>query len=184
MVCTKKKIKDPADTPDSSVYFCEMSGVKIILFDVCTRHRLIVWCNIFLIAIFALNIMKMSSAFLLFCQNTPDIIFAWKLYVRCEKYKSKFTPDINLSVFNRLFFDTRHPHRIVRCIGRVIKIKTNQTATSHLYWPIDIHPAKNNSNNTRFFYCCVHSPLQVLKIKVSTGDHMFQVYNIETIARA
>ena len=100
----------------------------------------------------------------------------------------KFTPDINLSVSNRLFFDTRHPHRIVRCIGRVIKIKTNQTATSHLYWPINIHPAKNNSNNTRFFYCCCPFTIASFEDKsFNRGphrDHMFQLYIVETTARA
>ena len=30
-----------------------------------------------------------------------------------KRYKSKFTPDINLSVSNRLFFNTRHSHRII-----------------------------------------------------------------------
>ena len=73
---------DPADTPNSPVY-CEMFFLTYAPDS--TGNVIIVQCNIFFITIFTPNIMKMSGAVLLFHQNTPDIIFARKLYVRCEK---------------------------------------------------------------------------------------------------
>ena len=51
-------------------------GVKIVYFTYAldsTGHLLIVRSNIFFIAIFVLNIIKLSGAFLLFHQNTQDI---------------------------------------------------------------------------------------------------------------
>ena len=87
---------DPADTPNSPVYYCEMSGVKLFFLahvPDSTRHLIIVWCNIFSISNFALNIMKMSGAVLFILPKYTGRIFARKLYV-CEKYESKFTPDI------------------------------------------------------------------------------------------
>ena len=31
-----KRVNDPADTPDSPVYFCSMSDVKLIIFEIST----------------------------------------------------------------------------------------------------------------------------------------------------
>ena len=42
--------------------------------------------------------MKLSGAVLLFHQNTQDILFSLKSFMSgVKKYKSQFTPDINLS---------------------------------------------------------------------------------------
>ena len=66
-------------------------------------HRtalIIVKCNIFFIAIFAPNILKISSAVLLFHQNEPDIYtFAQSFMSGVKKYKSKFTPDPDINLF-------------------------------------------------------------------------------------
>ena len=87
---------DPADTPDSPVYYCEISGVKLFFLTYVPDsigHLIIVGCNIFSISNVALNIMKMFSAVLFIFPKYTGHIFARKLYV-CEKYKSKFTSDI------------------------------------------------------------------------------------------
>ena len=79
---------DPANTPDSPVYFWEMSGVKIIFFDICTgQHRTSDNCPVqyYLDRDFCTehNENVRGSSFV--SPKYTGHIFARKLYVRCEK---------------------------------------------------------------------------------------------------
>ena len=113
---------DPADTPDSPVYFCEMSGVNFFLFDICTgQHRTSDNCPVqyFFDRDFCTEHNENVRCSSFISPKYTGHIFARKSFMSgVKKYKTNRTSICPVS--NRLFFDTGHPHRTIRCIGRVV----------------------------------------------------------------